>query len=125
MQESGITPEMLNNWFSYHKTFGDQLERYKLVRDIGCKSVAAAFIKGDKESIVRTLALLKETILSCCPESLERDYALRQLEGLTAETPLMSAIEVIRFGISSAACSAIACNENESETPIVKNSVDR
>lgn len=119
MSGKEISQKVLDNWFSYHPTFGDRLERYALVRDVGCKGLALSFVEQNPGLIQENIDKLREAIIRCCPDSWERSYALSQLEKLTVKTPVMEAIEIIRFGISSAACSAIACNESPDD-PVEK-----
>lgn len=55
-----MTNEQIENIFTYHKPFGDQPQRYQLIRD--------------------TARLLAATINAACPESREKSLALTNLQ---------------------------------------------
>ena len=54
-----ITPEMINNWFTYHSPTPNQTEDYKAIRDAGRK--------------------FAEVVLSCTPESADQTTAIRTI----------------------------------------------
>lgn len=110
-----LHPELvaqIDNWFVYHTPFGDQVERYQKVRDSG-KAVAIALLED--RSAASEIKSLKQIIHQCCPESLERQHALDNLDAIAwmgMDESAMKAVSILRFSVICAANAAIACNES-------------
>jgi hypothetical protein len=68
----------------------------------------------EAESIDEELNDMEQVIYRCCPDSIERDYALEQLSTICDafyQEGADAAICILRFGVIMPANAAIACNE--------------
>lgn len=60
-----ITPDQLENWFTYHSPSADQLPKYVAIRDAG-KALATAIVSNTPSSADQTAAvrLVREAVMT-------------------------------------------------------------
>jgi hypothetical protein len=104
--------QQIENWFVSHPPFGDQSHRYELVRQAGKElTFALCLDEGRYEDAWHSM---QKTILENCPDSIERDYALKHLGSLEEPSCLDDPellMQILRFQVVMPANAAIACNE--------------
>lgn len=108
--------KQVDNWFQFHPVINDQAERYEAICNVAGKRLAKALLLRNTQEVSDAIDNMEQTINQCCPDSVEKEYALEHLDKLYKlymQGCEGFAITVLRFSVIMPANAAIACNEHE------------
>lgn len=104
----------INSWFRFYPLTDDKAERCEEIWDKAGKALAEAILDEENQCIDEEICELEQAIYRNCPDGLERDYALQNLDEVregffsTLESGGTNAtVCVLRFGVLLPAITSI------------------